>query len=146
MYEWLHPTIFCGMQLLIHYQDTCFWRSSPDIENTWVHWQWNTRSSYYQTYGGQDLQSPDSHGFLLCGAKTSMSSTRKHFNYLRHLSVEKWWNMQIYFYNHLTDFGATRFKILRHPFNIYWRCCNTWYLSETDHKLKSRKTSFVHKL
>ena len=28
--KWLHPTVFCGMQLLIHAWDTCLWRQSPD--------------------------------------------------------------------------------------------------------------------
>ena len=48
---WLHSTIFCGMQLLIHAWDTCFWQQSPHFQKCmilmpvigWIigHFLWN---------------------------------------------------------------------------------------------------------
>ena len=29
--RWLHPTVFCGMQMLVRAWDACFWRQSPHM-------------------------------------------------------------------------------------------------------------------
>ena len=50
--------------------------------------------------------------YWLCRINKSLSSKRKDFNYLRHVSVEKSYEMQLYFHVSQTNFGKASIWIL----------------------------------
>ena len=44
---YLHPTVFCGMQLLTHAWETCFWHQSPQFLNQcWLIVNYTTRNIF----------------------------------------------------------------------------------------------------